>query len=191
MSERLKRPRRSGQLRAIPPGSDRDVLIFRPRPDTAASSRLAAVRPGRRRCTRPRPAGVLDEGRELAAEHGRVVLPQADFILCRRSRTGSSHPPGLVKIVFNRDGYVLCHPRLPGWDRRPALYKINRHAAAIAVPPALLPSAGEWGSLCTFPVHVLVDQARHHQPRGVGLSMRRRGEHTPGCRACYSSFSGI
>jgi len=25
----------------------------------------------------------------------------------------------------------------------------------------------------------------------TGLSMRRRGEHTPGCRACYSSFSGI
>ena len=47
------------------------------------------------------------------------------------------------------------------------------------------------GSLCTFPVHVLVDQARHHQLRGAGLAMRRRGDHTPGCRACYSSFSGI
>ena len=120
-----------------PAGANRDALILGPRPDTAAA--LAA-------CRGPRgsavlffagSAGMLDEGRELAAERGGVLSAQIDLVV----GAANSEPDRLirrpsVKIVFQHDGYLLCHLRLPGCDRLPARYKINCRGAAAATPLA-------------------------------------------------------
>jgi hypothetical protein len=81
---------------------------------SALRSRLDAVRPGRRRG--PRPARrVLDERRELPTERRGVLSAQIDLVL------GAAQPEphrlirrASIKVVFQRDGYLLCHPGLPG-----------------------------------------------------------------------------
>jgi len=60
-------------------------------------SRLAAVRPGRRRCPLP---GVLLAQIDLIV---RAVDPEPHRLIGRAA----------VKIVFERDGYLLCHLGLP------------------------------------------------------------------------------
>src|SRR6266487_6207102 len=72
-------------------------------------------------CGTPRPAalcpsslaGMVDEGRELAAERRGVLPAQIDLIL--RAVQAESHRlirPAPIKIVFERDGGLLCHPGL-------------------------------------------------------------------------------
>src|SRR6266487_178393 len=96
-----------------PAFADRDALVFRPRPDTTA-----ALATG---CGTPRPAalcpsslaGMVDEGRELAAERRGVLPAQIDLIL--RAVQAESHRrirPAPINIVFERDGGLLCHPGL-------------------------------------------------------------------------------
>jgi hypothetical protein len=61
------------------PAADRDAQVFRPRLDTAAGLRLAAVRPGRRGYRLASPAGMLDEQRELVAKRGAAFLAQMNL----------------------------------------------------------------------------------------------------------------
>jgi hypothetical protein len=72
------------------------------------------------------PCGMFDERCELPTERCGVLLAQIDLVfgtaqpephsLCRRAS---------IKIVLERDGYLLCHPGLPDCDRLSAPYKIN------------------------------------------------------------------
>src|SRR5215831_6486030 len=120
--------------------------------------------------------------RTVAVVSGLAQRPRSGLALTRRTRLRSSEARRTSPAVFACTSTGHLYPSsCPGvtdaldarW-RRPIIAKRRRMREPLHLP-----------------VHVLIDQARHHQPRGVGLSMRRRGEHTPGCRACYSSFSGI
>src|SRR6266566_3948148 len=69
---------------------------------------------------------MIDERCELAAERRSVLLAQIDLIV----RTIHPEPHRLVrrapiKIIFELDGYLLCHPRLLAALGLPAPYKIN------------------------------------------------------------------
>jgi hypothetical protein len=80
---------------------------------------------------------MFDERCDLPAERRGVLVAQVDLIF----GAAQPEPHGLIrraaiKIVFQRDGYLLRHPRLPDCDRLPAPYKINCHASVTATPLA-------------------------------------------------------
>ena len=84
------------------------------RPDTITA--LPAGRAPPAPAARPLPgfAGMADEGLELAAERLGVLLAQVDLV--RRAVEGEPHRlfrGAAIKIVFQNDGYLLRHPRLP------------------------------------------------------------------------------
>src|SRR5215471_21506564 len=119
-----------------PAVADRDALALRPRPDAAAALPARRGTPG----PAPRPparlAGVPDEGRQLPAERRGVLAVQIYLVI----RAVDPEPHRLIrratiKIVFQRDGYLLCHPRLPDCDRLFAPYKINCPGVVTATPP--------------------------------------------------------
>src|SRR6478672_8920370 len=71
-------------------------------------------------------AGVLDERCELAAQRRGVLGAQIDLIF----RAIYPKPHRLIcwapiKIIFELDGYLLCHPRLLAALGLPAPCKIN------------------------------------------------------------------
>jgi hypothetical protein len=67
--------------------------------------------PGRVALSSARPAGLLGRVRSCGGTRWRCSCPARFHTRRPRSRTGSSHPAAQIKIVFNRDGYLLCHPR--------------------------------------------------------------------------------
>src|SRR5689334_2037522 len=94
--------------------ADRDALVLRPGPDVRAA--LTAGRGPPRPAPRPPPgpARVLDERRELPAERRGVLSAQVDLVV------GAAEPEphrlirrASINVVFQRDGYLLSHPRPP------------------------------------------------------------------------------
>src|SRR5215472_7975962 len=123
-----------------PAVTDRDALPFRPRPDITAALTACRGAPGPAAWSPPGLARVVDEQSDLPAERRGVLLAQIDLVL----RAVQPEPHRLrrrapIKIVFQRDRYLLRHRGLPECDRLPAPYKINRHAAAAATPPVARP----------------------------------------------------
>ncbi len=102
---------------------DRDALGFGPRPDITAAR---PARGGAARLAAPGFAGVLDEGRQLLAERGGILGAQVDLIL----RPAEGEPHGLIgraatEVVFQRDGYSLCHFGLRSCTWISALYPVS------------------------------------------------------------------
>src|SRR5512140_3560239 len=94
--------------------ADRDALVLRPGPDVRAA--LTAGRGPPRPAPLPPagPAGVLDERSDLAAERRGVLSAQVDLIV------GAAEPEphrlirrATINVVFQRNCYLLCHPRPP------------------------------------------------------------------------------
>jgi hypothetical protein len=104
---------------------------MRPRPLTAMPGRWPT--PGYHRCAAgsrrcgpaggARPCGRARGGSQLLAERGGVLCAQVDLIL----RPAEGEPHGLIggaatKVVFQRDGYSLCHFDLRDCPGVPAPY---------------------------------------------------------------------
>jgi hypothetical protein len=96
--------------RNAPPGTDRNALPGRPRPDRSTTLTARRRPPGPAPRPPPSPAGVLDERCQLPAERRSVLLVQVDLIL----RATDRKPHRLdcraaIEIIFQRDSYPRCH----------------------------------------------------------------------------------
>ena len=114
----------------------RDAMVFSPRPNTAAALPACCRPPGPAWLSLASPAHMPMKGASLRP-NAVAFLAQVDLILSAADPEPDRLIRRPIKIVFQSDGYLLCHSRLPGCDRLSAPDKINCHAAAITAPPAL------------------------------------------------------
>src|SRR6516162_3538812 len=138
--------------RNAPAGADRNTLLRGPGPDRGAALAACGRSPGPVPWFPPGPPGVLDERCQFAAEGGGVLLVQVDLI--RRAADREPHRLGCwaaIEIVFQRDGYLRCHPGLHdcAGGLRPLIKSAARLHPAPPVPATTSPRSAARGSpLC-------------------------------------------
>jgi hypothetical protein len=78
---------------------------------------------------------VPDKGHQLPAERSGVLGAQVDLVL------GAAEPEShrlirraAIKVVFQRDGYLLCHPRPPELRSVSCTVQDQRYSTVTATP---------------------------------------------------------
>jgi hypothetical protein len=78
---------------------------------------------------------AINEGRQSPAERSGVLGAQVDLVLGAAEPESHRHiRRAAIKVVFERDGYLLCHPGLPCRRSVSCTVQDQRYSAVTATP---------------------------------------------------------